>query len=161
MKINANKRIISLVLALTLCLQLLPATLVTATEVSEPTETFIAEAATETTVEIVPETTAETVPETTAETVPETTTETVPETTVETVPETMLETVPETTAETVPEATEETIPETTEDFSEAAPDPWEIIAACGGLQRPYAFGPGITYELPHCPLHSEVSAVHR
>lgn len=130
MKISANKRIISLVLALTLCLQLLPATLVTATEVSEPTETFIAEAATETTVEIVPETTVETVPETT------------------------VETVPETTAETVPETTEETIPETTEDFSEADPDPWEIIAACGGLQRPYAFGPGITYELPK-PLNDE------
>ena len=137
MKINANKRIISLVLALTLCLQLLPATLVTATEVSEPTETFIAEAATETT--------AETVPETTAETVPETTAETVPETTVETVPETTTETVPETTAETVPETTEETIPETTEDFSEADPDPWEIIAACGGPKTPYVFGPDITY----------------
>ena len=132
MKINTNKRIISLVLALTLCLQLLPATLVTATEVSEPTETFIAEAATETTVEIVPETTAETVPETTVETVPETTTET----------------VPETTAETVPETTEETIPETTEDFSEADPDPWEIIAACGGPKTPYVFGPDITYTLP-------------
>ena len=121
MKINANKRIISLVLALTLCLQLLPATLVTATEVSEPTETFIAEAATETTVETVPETTVETVPETTAET------------------------VPETTVETVPETTEETIPETTEDFSEADPDPWEIIAACGGPKTPYVFGPDITY----------------
>lgn len=132
MKINANKRIISLVLALTLCLQLLPATLVTATEVSEPTETFIAEAATETTVEIIPETTAETVPETTVESVPETT----------------VETVPETTAETVPETTEETIPETTEDFSEADPDPWEIIAACGGPKTPYVFGPDITYTLP-------------
>ena len=74
MKINANKRIISLVLALTLCLQLLPATLVNAAEVGEPPETTIAE----TTAKTVPETTAETVPETTAETVPETTAETVP-----------------------------------------------------------------------------------
>ena len=150
MKINANKRIISLVLALTLCLQLLPATLVTATEVSEPTETFIAEAATETTVEIVPETTAETVPETTVETVPETT--------VETVPETTAETVPETTAETVPETTEETIPETTEDFSEADPDPWEIIAACGGPKTPYVFGPDITYTLPTLQNEAESAA---
>lgn len=132
MKINANKRIISLVLALTLCLQLLPATLVTATEVSEPTETFIAEAATETTAETVPETTVETIPETTAETVPETT----------------AETVPETTTETIPETTAETVPETTEDFSEADPDPWEIIAACGGPKTPYVFGPDITYTLP-------------
>lgn len=142
MKINANKRIISLVLALTLCLQLLPATLVTATEVSEPTETFIAEAATETTVEIVPETTAETVPETTVETVPETT----------------AETVTETTAETVTETTEETIPETTEDFSEADPDPWEIIAACGGPKTPYVFGPDITYTLPALQNEAESAA---
>ena len=160
MKINANKRIISLVLALTLCLQLLPATLVNAAEVGEPPETTIAE----TTVETVPETTAETVPETTVETVPETTVEAIPETTVETVPETTAETipedteetVPETTAETVPETTTETVPETTAETEPETtePDPWEIIAACGGLQQPYAFGPDITYELPR-PLNDE------
>lgn len=160
MKINANKRIISLVLALTLCLQLLPATLVNAAEVGEPPETTIAE----TTVETVPETTAETVPETTVETVPETTVEAIPETTVETVPETTAETipedteetVPETTAETVPETTTETVPETTAETEPETtePDPWEIIAAYGGLQQPYAFGPDITYELPR-PLNDE------
>ena len=160
MKINANKRIISLVLALALCLQLLPVTLVTAAEADEPPETTIAE----TTVETVPETTAETVPETTAETVPETTVETVPETTVEAIPETTVETVPETTAETIPEDTEETVPETTAETvpettvetepETTEPDPWEIIAACGGLQQPYAFGPDITYELPR-PLNDE------
>ena len=176
MKINANKRIISLVLALTLCLQLLPATLVNAAEVGEPPETTIAETTAETvpettaetvpettaetvpetTVEAIPETTGETVPETTAETIPEDTEETVPETTAETVPETTAETVPETTTETVPETTTETVPETTAETEPETtePDPWEIIAACGGLQQPYAFGPDITYELPR-PLNDE------
>ena len=113
MKINANKRIISLVLALALCLQLLPVTLVTAAEADEPPETI----------------TAETVPETTAEPEPEATAE----------PE------PETTAEPEPEATAEPEPETTKT------DPWEIIAACGGLQKPYAFGPDLVYKLPETP----------
>ena len=160
MRMIAYKRIVSLVLALALCLQLLPATLVTAAEVNEPSETVIAETVpetttetvpeitTETTAETVPETTTETVPETTAETVPETTTETVPETTAETAPETTVETVSETTAETVRETTKETAPETIENLTEAVSTPWKIIAACGGLQKPYAFGPDITYEPP-------------
>lgn len=140
MRRNAFEKILSLVLTLALCLQLFPATLVNAEEADAASEISA----------------AETVPEPVEETVPEVDEknelETVEAATMETAEESQPDILPETTGETPLETVNESQSEPTEELiqtvTEAETDPWEIIAACGGPQTPYAFGPDIIYELP-------------
>lgn len=120
-KIN---RILSALLALALCAQLLPSVPVTAEEASENTEA-----------------TTETVPETTQGA----TDPTVPETTQGATDPTIPETTQESTAPTVSETTEES--GTPVLFLQSDDDPWQAIQSGKKAgESGYIFAPGVTYD---------------